>query len=636
MKKIVMLFLSAILLLNTVISTSIEAASVKTPDYDIWMANSLISGVDGTTSWYRTFKNLQEPIYKTLGKEVLNDKPLVSMSAGWTVFFNSKYRNQFANEQKYIYEVILMDYLKYGTSQDKTVTDITGSEYKFAQKLYSVITKDLLKKTDAKAAKNVWKNLKIAEDINKALKVVDEGKKTVKELIDDISMYLALQETRTEKVALLKASKAAAGKNGDYKKAVDDVIKAVNASAVQYAAGKGVDFLWDKTLDKAWEKLTAANPALKGIELGVAGLDACFDTSKSAANNLKLALLYTVDCYMSTTLSNASMKFTSNKTASNARNFKEYFKGYVQFQMFGNKYAEKWLGQYLKGGIVKDIFNRIFKKQNIKTANDMKKRCQTQINGRNTILKGIRKCEQIYRGKYPLTTKQTVVSLKLSKKSMTISAGKTVTLKATVSGSKNKVTWSSSNSKVATVRNGVVTAKKAGTAVITASCNGIKKTCRVTVKEDWYNKVLKATSSYRVKNYINGKTYTIYRSRFDRYRLYDINKDGIKELLLYNDYEENALFTFHNGKVTPLIYGTLKGIYVKGKYLIVQEGSSMSSTYYVHVIEKGKLKLICKLFETTSSIVAVPGYSVNGKKCSRAIFIKSSDKYLKNMKSLRW
>ena len=231
-------------------------------------------------------------------------------------------------------------------------------------------------------------------------------------------------------------------------------------------------------------------------------------------------------------------------------------------------------------------------------------------------------------------TSNTVLRLNKSNISMYVTGSAKIT--ATCNKNSQKISWSSSNSKVATVRNGVVTAKKAGTAVITASCNGIKKTCRVTVKEDWYNKVLKSTSSYRVKNYINGKTYTIYRSRFDRYRLYDINKDGIKELLLYNDYEENALFTFHNGKVTPLIYGTLRGIYVKGKYLIVQEGSYMSSTYYVHVIEKGKLKLICKLFETTSSIVAVPGYSVNGKKCSRAIFIKSSDKYLKNMKSLQW
>ena len=578
MKKIVMLFLSAILLLNTVFSTSIEAASVKTPDYDIWMANSLISGVDGTTSWYKTFKNLQEPIYKTLGKEVLNNKPLVSMSAGWTVFFNSKYRNQFANEQKYIYEVILMDYLKYGTSQDKTVTDITGSEYKFAQKLYSVITKDLLKKTDAKVAKNVWKNLKIAEDINKALKVVGEGKKTVKELIDDISMYLALQETRTEKVALLKASKAAAGKNGDYKKAVDDVIKAVNASAVQYAAGKGVDFLWDKTLDKAWEKLTAANPALKGIELGVAGLDACFDTSKSAANNLKLALLYTVDCYMSTTLSKASMKFTSNKTASNARNFREYFKGYVQFQMFGNKYAEKWLGQYLKGGIVKDIFNRIFKKQNIKTANDMKKRCQTQINGRNTILKGIRKCEQIYRGKYPLTAKQTIVSLNLSKKSMTISAGKTVILKATVSGTKNKVSWSSSNSKIATVKNGKVTGKKAGTAKIIAKVGGKTATCTVIVKgyvtsakkltKKEQHKLYESTIKSYAKSMKNGARKWNEDSGLKTYFVFvDIDKNGTDELIVRavnstmkqttastSGYGENThIYTIKNNKVKKVL-----------------------------------------------------------------------------------
>ena len=231
-------------------------------------------------------------------------------------------------------------------------------------------------------------------------------------------------------------------------------------------------------------------------------------------------------------------------------------------------------------------------------------------------------------------TSNTILRLNKSNISMYVTGSAKIT--ATCNKNSQKITWSSSNSKVVTVKNGVVTAKKAGTAVITASCNGVKKTCRITVKEDWYNKVLKSTSSYRVKNYINGKIYTIYRSRFDRYCLYDINKDGIKELLLYNDYEENALFTFYNGKVTPLIYGTLRGIYVKGKYLIVQEGSSMSSTYYVYVIEKGKLKLICKLFETTSSIAAVPGYSVNGKKCSRATFMKSSDKYLKNMKSLQW
>lgn len=47
---------------------------------------------------------------------MLNDKPLVSISTDWSILFNSEYRNQFANEQKYIYEIILMDYLKYESS----------------------------------------------------------------------------------------------------------------------------------------------------------------------------------------------------------------------------------------------------------------------------------------------------------------------------------------------------------------------------------------------------------------------------------------------------------------------------------------------------------------------------------------
>lgn len=53
------------------------------------------------------------------------------------------------------------------------------------------------------------------------------------------------------------------------------------------------------------------------------------------------------------------------------------------------------------------------------------------------------------------------------------------------SGALNKVTWKSSNTRVATVdKNGKITAKKAGKATITAvaSASGLKTSCRVTVK----------------------------------------------------------------------------------------------------------------------------------------------------------
>lgn len=75
-------------------------------------------------------------------------------------------------------------------------------------------------------------------------------------------------------------------------------------------------------------------------------------------------------------------------------------------------------------------------------------------------------------------------ALSLDKTNATVSVGGTLTLKATLtpSDSVDGVSWSTSNSSVATVSNGVVTGVKAGSAVITATSNNIKATCNVTVK----------------------------------------------------------------------------------------------------------------------------------------------------------
>ena len=51
-----------------------------------------------------------------------------------------------------------------------------------------------------------------------------------------------------------------------------------------------------------------------------------------------------------------------------------------------------------------------------------------------------------------------------------------------MTGSSKSVEWVSSNTKVASVSNGVILAVKKGTAVITAKANGISQTVRVTVK----------------------------------------------------------------------------------------------------------------------------------------------------------
>ena len=75
----------------------------------------------------------------------------------------------------------------------------------------------------------------------------------------------------------------------------------------------------------------------------------------------------------------------------------------------------------------------------------------------------------------------------LSKTKASVKKGKTVTLKATVypsSLSNKKVTWESSNTKIATVTSaGKVKGVKAGTVTITCTSNatGLSATCTVTV-----------------------------------------------------------------------------------------------------------------------------------------------------------
>lgn len=86
-----------------------------------------------------------------------------------------------------------------------------------------------------------------------------------------------------------------------------------------------------------------------------------------------------------------------------------------------------------------------------------------------------------------------VASVSISQTSLSLEIGATASLTATVSPSDatNKtVSWTSSNSTVATVNNGVVTAVSEGSATITAMAGGKSASCLVTVKAKAEEKVL--------------------------------------------------------------------------------------------------------------------------------------------------
>ena len=95
-------------------------------------------------------------------------------------------------------------------------------------------------------------------------------------------------------------------------------------------------------------------------------------------------------------------------------------------------------------------------------------------------------------------------AVKLSKKSVTLLTGQSATLK--ISGTKKKAKWSTNKKSIAMVtQKGKVTAKKKGTAIITAKIGSKKYTCKVTVQAPSINKksvTLKKGSTYTLK--LNG------------------------------------------------------------------------------------------------------------------------------------
>lgn len=97
-----------------------------------------------------------------------------------------------------------------------------------------------------------------------------------------------------------------------------------------------------------------------------------------------------------------------------------------------------------------------------------------------------------------------VESVTLNKTEITLEAGTTETLTATVlpeNATDKTVTWETSNAEVATVANGVVTAVAKGEATITAKAREKSATCKVTVTETDYSiaQITTANQTYTVR-----------------------------------------------------------------------------------------------------------------------------------------
>lgn len=383
-------------------------------DYDVWMARTMIHGMEQNgDGLYPMFRDFSDPVYRQLGESLWEDKLQVIMSTGWNALFDSKFRSKFGNEKKYIYEVLLMDYLTYDAKSSNVFEQLDNTELKFGMKLLKLLeesmkgtldNKDVIQNMTAEEAAGYFQNISDSyAEINSFNEIISAGKEvadTAQELIDRVSEYLALQQVRKERIALLKAARdgceSSAFQDDAFIKAVDDIIKCLQDLEKEYIWNKSISYSWEKCVDAGWELLYNSNPVLKGIDLGVAGLEVCFNTSNRASNDLKLGMLYTTDNYLKQGMLNAETVFENNDTAENGQAFLACFQGYAQFQMYGNHFAKKWLGDYLNDGGLLNEINKLFNSENVQTANDLLSLSDSQTANRKKLLELIDKYSDIY------------------------------------------------------------------------------------------------------------------------------------------------------------------------------------------------------------------------------------------------
>ena len=120
-------------------------------------------------------------------------------------------------------------------------------------------------------------------------------------------------------------------------------------------------------------------------------------------------------------------------------------------------------------------------------------------------------------------------------------ADKTYQLNSSVIGRSGSVKWTSSDNKVASVNKGKVTAKKAGTATITATANGVSDSVTVTIED--YIPTIK----------LNQSNYVLYTNKGNTLNL-KATVDGKNKTVSWSS-SNDAVATVNKGKVTAVSEG---------------------------------------------------------------------------------
>ena len=165
-------------------------------------------------------------------------------------------------------------------------------------------------------------------------------------------------------------------------------------------------------------------------------------------------------------------KSESNSSSENSHNYSEQSHNNSSGQSYNNSNSKNSSSNY-------SSINR----GNSNSSNSSQRSSSNHTS--KSVIPGDPKVSYDNNGKYQNSKNNSATGVKLSYSSKTLQVDDTIKIIATVSPSSanQSVTWYTSNSSVASVNNGTVTAKKVGTATITATTNnGKSSSCVVTVK----------------------------------------------------------------------------------------------------------------------------------------------------------
>lgn len=169
------------------------------------------------------------------------------------------------------------------------------------------------------------------------------------------------------------------------------------------------------------------------------------------------------------------------------------------------------------------------------------------------------------------------------------------------------------------------------------------KAATKTTSKNWYKKVLSSKKgTYKVKTYdahnmsSKVKYTTKYRKNYKYYKVIDINKDGVKELILTNTKKG----TFYKGSILVLTYSKGKakaqycfdearGIRIKNKMLHMNHYGSDFTAIRSYKVSKGNLAntSFLKYYYDRSGNSAVQKYYHNSKRISFDTYQKMVDKH---------